>query len=62
MRVDLRGGNIGVAEHFLDDTQVRAIPEQMRRETVPKQVRVNVRFQSRMTSMLFYDLPNAHGR
>ena len=40
--VNLGRGNIGVAEHFLDDAQVGAVAEQMRGETVPEQMRINV--------------------
>jgi hypothetical protein len=32
VRVDLRGREVGVAEEFLDDTQVRAVVEQVRGE------------------------------
>ena len=35
VRVNLGRRNIGVAEHFLDDPQVGAVAEQMRRKTVP---------------------------
>ena len=61
MRVNLRGRNVGVAEHLLDDAQICAIPEKVRRKTVPKQVRINVRFQPGMLRMLFYNLPDARG-
>ena len=44
MGVNLRSRNIGVAEHLLDNTQIGAVPEQVRGETVPKQVRINVCF------------------
>ena len=39
VRVDLRGGEAGVAEHFLDRAQVRAMAEQVRGEGMPQQVR-----------------------
>jgi len=32
--VNLCRGNIGVAEHFLDDAQIGAVAEQMRGKTV----------------------------
>ena len=59
MGIDLRCRNVGVAEHFLDDAQIRAIPQQMRCEAVSQKVRVNVLFQSGAARMLFYDLPDA---
>ena len=37
--VDLRGGNIGVAEERLHDTQVGAVVQQMARESMPQHVR-----------------------
>ena len=42
MGVDLRRRDIGVPEHFLDDTEIAAIIEQMRGEAVPKRVRGKV--------------------
>ena len=39
MCVDLRRGEIGVAEHLLHGAQVRAAFEQMRRERVAQRVR-----------------------
>ena len=42
MGVNLRCGNIRVAEHFLDDAQVGAVPQQMRRKTVPEKMGINV--------------------
>ena len=47
MRVNLRGRNIRVAEHFLDNSQVRAIAEQMRRKTMAEKVGINIRLQAR---------------
>ena len=47
VRVNLRGRNIRVAEHLLDDAQVRAVPEQMRGEAMPQQMRINVRLKPR---------------
>ena len=40
--VNLRCGDIGVAEHVLDDAQIGAVTEQMRGKAVPEQVRINV--------------------
>lgn len=59
VRIDLRGGNIGVAQHFLDDPQIGAVPEQMRRETVPEKVWINIFLQSGPGRVFFYDLPDA---
>jgi hypothetical protein len=60
VRVNLRRRNIGVAEHFLDYAQVSAVSKQVRRETVPEKVGVNVFLQSGVPSMFFHDLPDAH--
>lgn len=57
--INLRRRNVGVTKHFLDDTQIRAIPQEMRCEAVPQKVRVNVLFESGAPRMLFYDLPDA---
>ena len=39
VRVDLRGGNVGVPQHDLHAAQVRAALHQVRGETVPDHVR-----------------------
>ena len=57
MRVDLRCRNVGVAQHLLDNAQIGAVSEQMRREAVPEKVRINVLFQSGALRMFLYDLP-----
>ena len=36
VRVNLRRRNVGVPEHFLDDSQIGAVTEEMSRETVPQ--------------------------
>ena len=59
--VDLRCRNVGVAQHLLDNPQIRAVAEQMRREAVPQKVRIDVLFQSRALRMFLYDLPNSRG-
>ena len=41
--IDLRRADVGVAEKFLHAAQVVAGLEEMRREGMPKQVRVNAR-------------------
>ena len=61
MRVNLRGGDIGVAEHLLNDAQIGAVAQQMRGETVPQQMRVNIFFESGMSRNCFHDLPDARG-
>ncbi len=58
VRVDLRRRNIRVPEHFLDDAQVGAISEQMRRETVPEKMGINVFLQAGVAGMFFHDLPD----
>ena len=58
MRVDLGRRYVRVAQHLLDDSQIRAVAEQMRCEAVPQKVRINVLFQSGALRVLFNDLPN----
>ena len=41
VRVELGGGEVGVAEHLLDAAQVGASLEQVRRKGVAEQVRVH---------------------
>ena len=60
MRIDLRRRNIGVTQHFLNNPQIGAVPQQMRRETVPEKVRVNIFLEPRALRVFFYDLPDAH--
>jgi len=40
--VDLRRGDIGVAEHFLDHAQVATVVEQVRGKAVPERVGLDV--------------------
>ena len=61
MRIDLRGRNIGVAQHLLDNAQIGAVAEQMRRETVPEKMRVNVFLQPGPPCVFFHDLPDSRG-
>src|SRR4051812_34590541 len=42
VRVDLRGGDVGMAQKLLHDAQIGAAGEQMGGEGMPKRVRVNV--------------------
>ena len=42
VRVNLRGGNAGMAEHFLQCPNVRTAGQQMRGKTVPESMRADV--------------------
>ena len=57
--VDLGRRNVGVAEHFLNDAKIGAVPQQMCREAVPQKMRVNVLFKSGLSRMSLHDLPDA---
>lgn len=59
MRINLRRRNIGVAEHLLNNPQIGAVSEEMRRETVPEKVRVNILLQSSLPRVFFHNLPDA---
>jgi hypothetical protein len=61
MRVNLRRRNIRVAEHFLDNAQVGAVAKEMRRETVPEKMGIDIFLESGVPRMLFYNLPDARG-
>ena len=58
MGIDLGRRYVRVAQHLLDDSKIRAVAEQMRREAVPQKVRINVLFQSGALRVLFNDLPD----
>ena len=58
MSVYLCGRYVRMAQHLLDDSQIRAVAEQMRCEAVPKKVGINIFFQSGALRVLFNDLPN----
>jgi len=58
MRIDLRRGNIGVAQHLLDDPQIGAVPEEMRCETMPEKVWIDIFLQPGTARVLFYNLPD----
>ena len=47
-----------MAEHFLDDAQIGAVSQEMRREAVSQKVRINVLFESGAARMFLYDLPD----
>ena len=51
--VDLGRRNIGVAQHFLDDSQIRAVAEQVGGETMAEQVRVNICLQPECRASAF---------
>ena len=61
VRVNLRRRNVGMPEHLLDDPEIGAVAEQMRRKTVPQQVRVDVGLEPGTLCVRFYDLPDARG-
>ena len=62
MGVNLCRRYVRVAQHLLDDSQVSAIAEQVRGETMTEQVRVDICLQARMSRERFHDLPNADSR
>jgi hypothetical protein len=62
VRINLRGRDVGVPKHLLNDAQIGAIAQQVRREAVPEQMRVNVLFQAGVARFFFHDLPNSCGR
>lgn len=43
MRIDLRRGNVGVSEQFLNDTQIGAVLQQMAREGMAQHMRAHAR-------------------
>ena len=55
VRINLCRGNVGVAEHFLNDAQVGTVAQQMRREAVPEQMRINIFFQSSVPGFFLND-------
>ena len=57
MSVDLRRLDAGVAEHFLDQSQVRAAGQQVRRETVPQTVWADLGIDSGAASIAFDQPP-----
>ena len=60
--VDLGGGDVGVAEEFLDDAEVGAIFEEVSGEAVAQEVWVDAAFESCGAGTGFDDLPGALGR
>ena len=62
MRVDLCRGYVGVAQHFLDNAQIRTVSEQMCREAMPQKVRIHVLFQAGALRVFLNDLPDTRCR
>lgn len=58
MSVDLCRRYIGMPEHFLDDSQIGAIAEQVRGEAVSQKVRINTLLESGSLRVLLNDLPD----
>jgi hypothetical protein len=58
MGVNLCRRYVRVAQHLLDDSQIRAVAEQMRCEAVAEKVRIDVLFQSGPLRVLLNDLPD----
>ena len=56
--IDLGRRYVRVAQHFLDDSKIRAVAKQVRCEAVPEKVRINIFFQPGALRVLFNDLPN----
>ena len=61
MRVDLRRCEAGVAQHFLDRTQVGAVAEQMGGKRVTQEMWPNLLFQAGQLRHFLDDLPDARG-
>lgn len=62
MGVDFRGTNIGMAEQFLDDTQVGAMFQEMCRKAVPQHVRSDVALDAGPANVVFNPQPECDGR
>ena len=59
--VDLGGGDVGVAEQFLDNTQIRSVLEQVGCKGVPQEVGVDVLRESGPLGGLLGELPDPIG-
>ncbi len=59
MRINLRGRDVGMSQHFLDDAQRRSVLEQMARKRMPQGVRAYVLFNSCFTRIMLYEFPYA---
>ena len=62
MGVNLGGGDIGMAEHFLHDTQIGPAAEKMRGERMPQHVRRDALFQPRLFGVHLEQAPNGLAR
>ena len=62
VRVNLRSGNTGVAEHFLQRPDIRTACQQMRGKAMPESMRADVCTASDSSSVFFYQLPDHHPR
>lgn len=62
MRVDLRCGNVGVPKHLLNDPQISSPGEQVSREAMAEQMRINVGVKPGACGVSLYQLPDALGR
>ena len=60
MGIDLCRRYVGVTQHLLDDSQIRAVAEQMCREAVTEKVRIDVLCQSGPLCVLLNNLPDPH--
>ena len=58
--VDFGGADARMAQHFLDDAEVGAVLEQVRREAVPEHVRSNVFIDATTFDALFDVQPKGH--
>ena len=58
MRVYLRGRDVGVAQHFLDDAKVCAAHQQVRCKAMPKHVGIDLK--PGALRVVVHDLPHAH--
>ena len=56
--VDLRGGDAGVAEHFLHLPQIGAAGQHVRGETVPQRVRTDLRRHAHALCVSFQQFPD----
>ena len=59
MGVNLRGGNIRMAQHLLDGPQVRSILQQVRREGVPQGMGGDLFLNACLPLIILDDLPKA---
>ncbi len=60
--VNLRSGEAGMAQHFLNRTQVGAVGEQVCRKGMAQEMRPDFLLQARELGHFLHDLPDARGR